>query len=740
MNSRSFNYRIIVSLFVGILFFTTGGFAQKKPIGIKDVFGNMDLMGSRAKPMQWMKDGVHYTFTKRDTVKMGVNIWKADARTGNEELFAEIAGLTMPGKSGKFRFQSYTLSAQENFILFTLNTSAIWRRSTVGSYIAYSLKEKKLYPLPAGRDSIRNVKISPDEKWIGYVYQDNIYAAELATGKEVQLTNDATETSYNGRFGWVYEEEFSIVDGWQWSPDSKTIAYWHEDESKIPVYNLTNWMPLHLELIPIRYPKPGDPNPIEKIGVVSIETRERVWIDLGMETDLYIPRIKWTTDPNTLCVYRLNRLQNHLELLFADVKTGSARVVHEEKSPNGWLDVENGTMLYFFKKDKQFLWASERDGFNHLFLVNYEKNSVKQITKGSWDVTEAVGVSSDEKWVYYTSTEVSPMERHLYKIRMDGEKKEKLTKEEGYHSISMSPGCFLYTDTWSSTKHPSMSKLFDTGGDEIKVLAEAKTDVYAKYAWSPKELLTVKTSDGLDLYCSMIKPPDFDPSKKYPVIYNVYGGPGSQSVRNAWPSSMDEWMANEGFIVFQIDNRGGSARGTDFKFRVYKQLGKWEVNDYVEGAKYLSSLAYVDKDNLGIWGWSYGGYIAALTALLGADYFKAAVAIAPPTDWRFYDTIYAERYMQTPQLNPDGYKVGSCIEHADKLKGKLLLVHGGVDDNVHLQNTMQFIDKLEEAGKQFDMRIYPNGDHGVAGGMDSRYGLFLYFMNFFAQHLQGKVK
>ncbi|MBL0177047.1 MAG: S9 family peptidase [Ignavibacteria bacterium] len=712
--------------------------AQKKAITLADAMGGELAMGGGGRGLgaiQWLKDGVSYTITKKDSGAMTSSIWKVDAKTGKEQLLVDLRGLKKIGSDKSFSYLSYTWSADESKILFATSRTQIWRRSNLGEYAVYDIAAKKLIGVINHEEGLRNVKLSPDGKWVGYVAKDNIWVMNLASGAETQLTNDAQEAVYNGRFGWVYEEEFSIVDGWQWSPDSKRIAFWQEDERKVPEFTLTDWKPLHLELTKIRYPKPGDANPIEKIGVIALDTKKITWMDLGAETDIYIPRIAWTSDANTLSIHRLNRLQNRLELLFADASTGATRTVLEEKRDNGWIEIENGAALKFLKTKKQFLWASERDGWNHLYLYDMTGKQLAQVTKGNWEVTQTPGLSADEKWLYYVSTEVSPLERHLYRIKLDGSGKEKLTEEEGSHTFNVSPGCAFYVDTWSSTKHPSMSKLFEGDGDVAREISQPKTALYEKYAWVPKELFTFTTSDGLVLHCSMMKPPDFDPAKKYPLYFDVYGGPGYQNVRNSWPTCMHEYLANEGFIVIEVDNRGGGARGTDFKFRVYKQLGKLEAADYVECAKYLSTMPYVDKDRIGIWGWSYGGTMSALSMLLGADVFKAAVSIAPVVDWRLYDTIYAERYMQRPSDNPDGYKAGSCLEHASKLKGKLLLIHGGADDNVHLQNHMQFVDKLQRAGKQYDARIYPSGDHSVADGA-TFLGLYEYFVNYMKTNLK----
>lgn len=733
---------VFLLLLIALAFQAQDLIAQKRPIKLMDAFGNRDLMPDRSAPIQWMRDGKSYSRVKKDSTGPALNIVRGDAATGKEQVLVDKDALKPFATADPLPFVAYEWSDDEAFIVFTLAQKSIWRRSTTGEYAVYSMKDKRLTLLPKHESGMRNVKVSPDGTRVGYVLEDNIWVYDLRTGGVTQLTNDAEENVYNGRFGWVYEEEFSLVDGWLWSADGRRIAYWHEDERGVPEYTLTDWNSVHPELTRIRYPKPGDPNPIERIGVIDVETKKTVWMDLGAEADVYIPNMLWTSDPETLCIFKLNRNQNHLRVLFADANTGATRVVLEESSTTGWIEIEEGQTLgsymKFLGKKKQFLFASERDGWCHIYLYDLKGTLVNKVTEGNFDVNRIAGISPDEQTLYYLSTEASPTEQHLYSVKLDGTKKQRMTTEEGWHIVNMSPTCALYVDSWSSINRPPVSKLLTTDGTVVRTLAETKPDKYKSYQWSDKELLTLTTQDGLTLHCSMIKPPNFDPAKKYPVYFDVYGGPGSPpTVRNSWPQTVHQWIANEGFIVFQIDNRGTSGRGTAFKHAVYMQLGKWEVNDYVEGAKYLAGLPYVDKDNMGIWGWSYGGYISALTLLLGADHFKAAVAIAPVTDYRLYDTIYTERFMRTPQENPDGYKNGSCVENADKLKGKLLVIHGGQDDNVHLQNTMQFIAKLNEAGKQYDMRIFPNGNHGIANGMKERIALYEYFMNFMKANLQG---
>ncbi len=733
----------VLTLALAMLLLVTGTqdiHAQKKPVTLRDVFGNPAFFAPRLANLQWMSDGRHYTYLDFDRESRSFTLMKVNAETDEKEPLLDAATLIPEGSDEAVSFEDYRWQDNTNFLVLTLEERGIWRRSTIGTYAVYDLAAGRVISLPDYDEGVMNVKVSPDGKWVGYVHNDNISIMNLASGDVRQLTSDAMAHVYNGRFGWVYEEEFSIVDGWQWSPDSKRIAFWQENESEVPEFTMTNWMPLYQELIPLRYPKPGEKNPVEKIGVIDLTDGSRRWMDIGAETDQYIPRIRWTRDAETLCIYRLNRLQNHLELLFADVTDGSTRVVVDDRSETGWISVDDGSYLHFLENSRRFLWASERDGWNHLYLYDYDGKLLRQVTKGEWEIVDVLGVTPDESMVYFTATEASAIQRNLYRTGIEEDDFERLTDDDGTHRINLSPTCALYVDSWSSVDHPTRRVLCDGDGDEIRVLGAIDPTVYAEYHWSEKELFDVTTEDGWVLNCSMMKPANFDPNKKYPVFFDVYGGPGNSSVSNAWPGTMQQWYCSEGFIVVQVDNRGSRGRGTAFKHAVYKQLGKWEVHDYVQAAKYLSTLPFVDSERIGIWGWSYGGYMSALTLLLGEGTFHAGVAIAPLTDWRLYDTIYAERFMQRPEDNPDGYDVGSCIVHADKLQGNLLIIHGGMDDNVHVQNTMQFIDRLEEAGKQFDMRIYPNGNHGVAGGMRSRFGLFEYYMDYMKEHLMDRMQ
>jgi dipeptidyl-peptidase-4 len=636
-----------------------------------------------------------------------------------------------------FRFTTYQWSPDEKQILFISappEREYLSRLTPAGNIFLYDLSSKSFRRLTNVADPQYNVKFSPDGKFVGFVRNNNIYALDIASGAEHQLTEDGAEHIINGKFDWVYEEEFEISDGWQWSPDSKHIAFWRLDENRVPEYTLTEWDSLHLQLIPMRYPKAGEPNSIVKIGVVDFQSSLTQWMDIGTNDDIYIPRIQWTLDPTVLSIQRMNRGQNILELLYADISTGATRTVLKE-TDDKWIDVTNDLT---FLKNGSFIWPSERDGYRHLYLYKNDGTLLNQITKGKWEVESFYGVDEKTDDVYYSSTEVSPLERQIYKIQLDGKNKHRLTTILGTHTANFSPSCQYFLDTYSNISTPPKIALLNSDGNILSVIEENSISALDDIQLGKTTFLSFTTADGVQLNASIMKPADFDSTKKYPVLVYTYGGPGSQVVLNMWERTSDvlwyTYLGQHGYLIFMVDNRGTGARGKEFKTAVYRNLGKWEVNDQVEGAKYLSSLQYVDKDRIGIWGWSYGAYLTSMVILNGADYFKAAIAVAPVTSWRYYDNIYTERYMGTPQNNPAGYVESSPITHASKLKGKFLLIHGTSDDNVHFQNTANFVSALEKANKQFSTMFYPDKNHGIYGGV-TRLNLYTLMTNFILTNL-----
>ena len=688
-------------------------FAQeaKKALTLEDIFKSRKFVGESLRGVHWMKDGRSFLYNEPDRETRTTNFMRYDVETGERTLF--LAGKDLRSSDGKpFRFRYNIWSPDERYILFT-GAHRARRIKTGGNFHLYEVETGRLRQLTDTDAFQVNVKFSPDGESIAFVRDNNLMLMDLATGREKQLTFDGAEHVLNGHFDWVYEEEFGIIEGWHWSPDGRRIAYWQLDENRVPEFAITHYDSLHLRFNRMRYPKAGDPNSIVKIGVVDIRDGGNVWMNLGEEDDIYIPRIQWLPD-GRLALLRLNRLQNHVELLLGDPKTGETQVVLSEKSDT-WLDIEDGDLI-FLKQKPQFLWTSDRDGYKHIYLYGLDGRLQRRLTEGEWEVRNVLGLDESRGWVYFMATKKSPLENHLYRVRLDGTGLQRLTERDGWHRVSFSPTYDYFIDYFSDAATPTRVGLFTREGKLKDLLVENRVPALQEYAISPLEFTTVTTSDGVTLNAWMIKPPDFDPQKRYPLLMYVYGGPGSQTVRNGWGGTRFLWhqlLAQKGYVIASVDGRGTGARGAAFKKITYKNLGHWEVHDQIEAARFFGKLPYIDETRIGIWGWSYGGYMASFCLFKGHDVFKAAIAGAPVTSWRFYDTIYTERYMQTPQLNPKGYEQSAPLNYAKDLRGAFLLIHGTADDNVHFQNSVRLAAELIKHNKQFRTMFYPEEYHGV---------------------------
>jgi dipeptidyl-peptidase-4 len=705
--------------------------APVRELTLRDIFSSNKFRGKSLGEIHWMNDGKRFSYLDFDTVSKSRSIWLYSVKTKSRLLFLNGSELREEASDSGFSISNYIWSPNEDKILFTGIVPARTLESG-GNFYLYDLASKKFSQITNSNEEQKNVAFSPDGKMIGFVRANNLFVMDLATKKETQLTFDGAEHIINGQFDWVYQEEFAIISGWRWSPDSKRIAFWRLDENRVPEYTITEWDSLHLKLIHQRYPKAGDPNSIVKIGIADIASGKVVWADIGNDDNVYIPRIQWTKDNNTLAIEKLNRAQNELELLFADASTGSTKLILTETSGK-WIDIRDDLT---FLKNNQFIWSSDRDGYLHFYLYDKNGNLVNQITKGQWQIDGYYGVDEHSKMLYYSSTETSPLQRQIFRIRLDGTKKEQLTHIDGMHSATFSSDYKYFLDHYSNLATPPRIVLRNDDGKEIDEVVSGEIPALKEYALPKTQLVSFMTSDGVSLNASITTPADFDSSKKYPVLFYVYGGPGSQLVTDSWNRDMmwNTYLAQHGYILFTVDNRGTGARGRDFEQIVYHHLGKWEVHDQIEGAKYLAALPYIDKDRIGIWGWSYGGYMASMVILHGADYFKTAIAVAPVTHWKFYDTIYTERYMGTPEENPEGYEESAPLNAADKLKGNFLLIHGTSDDNVHFQNSADFVTALHNANKQFSFMIYPDKNHSIYGG-NTRLNLFTLITNFILEKL-----
>ncbi len=542
----------------------------------------------------------------------------------------------------------------------------------------------------------------------------NVWLVSLADGKERAITQGGTEEIRKGELDWVYPEELEIKTAYWWSPDSSTIAYLEMDERKVSQYPLVDFSSPSGEAELERYPVAGGANPVVRVLVVSVQGGKLRAMDIGAETDIYIPRVNWLNDSKHIAIQRLNRAQNTLDLLIADAATGKTRTVLTESDPN-WVNVSDD--LYFFKDGKRFLWSSERTGYRHLYLYDLDGKQLAQLTKGEWEVTSLNAVEESKGTAYFTATEKSPLERQLYRVGLDGSGFTRISKEEGTHDAVLAPNAAAFYDTYSNSGGPPRQDLYRTDSSRIAAINENQVAELADYRLSPVEFLSVKSRDGVSLNASIIKPPNFDAQKKYPVLVSTYGGPHAQVVRNAWGGSSFLWhelMAQKGYIIFLLDNRGSAGRGHAFETPLHLRLGAQELSDQRDGVQYLKSLPYVDASRIGIWGWSYGGHMTLHAMFEAGDDFKAGFAGGPVTDWRYYDSIYTERYLGLPQKNEKGYRDSSPVKYAAQLKGKLLIAHGTGDDNVHFANTLVVINDLIEAGKYVEVLAFPGRGHGVS--------------------------
>ena len=702
----------IAGLFI-LLLLSVPSFSQDgKKLSLESIIKNRVFAPETVQGINWMKDGKYYSSLKR--VAGYAQVVKINVATGEEsEVLIDGRGLGL-------NFSSYAFNPDESMALLGSEIESIYRRSTRAVYHLLNLKTGTLKELEDG-NKISYASLSPDNRKVAYVMDNNLYYLDLQTNEKVKVTKDGEKNAIiNGAADWVYEEEFSMAKAFSWSGDGKKLAYIRFDEREVPVFNMQKWGELYPEDERFKYPKAGEKNALVSIQIYHLENAQTQSMDTGENTDTYLPRMYWAGDHNTLAIIRLNRLQNQMDILFAYSQTGESKTILSETSET-YVDMDYNDNFLFLPDGKGFISTSEKDGFKHVYQYDLYGNLIRQITKGEWEVTELVAVDNEAEQVYYLSTEQSPMERHFYSINLNGKKKKLLSPEEGTHSINMSPDQQYYIDTYSTVSLPLQVTLCDKSGKAIKVL-ENNQELKKRmedYAYLPKEFFSFTTIDGTSLNGSMIKPIDFDPTQTYPLLMYVYGGPGSQNVMNNWGSTRDWWhqhLAAEGYIVVTVDNRGTGGRGKAFKHLTYGQLGKLETEDQIAGARYLAKLPYIDEGRIGIWGWSYGGYMSALALMIGNDTFKTAISVAPVTNWRYYDTIYTERFLQTPQLNPGGYDNYSPINHVNKLAGNYLLIHGTGDDNVHFQNSVALVDALIAADKQFDSFYYPNRNHGIYGG------------------------
>lgn len=708
-----------------LLVFSTSFYAQKQDISLEDIWTKSTFSTERLESFHSMDNGDFYTILNHS--KTGTSLDKFDYET-LQKVETIVTGNDLVGI--KF-FDDYAFSKDESKLIIGKDLERIYRHSKIGKYYVYNLINKSLELI--SEKLIQEPTFSPDGKKIAFVYQNNLYVKFLETNKTIQITFDGEKNKIlNGISDWVYEEEFKLVKAFDWNEDSDKIAFIRFDESEVPEYSMDIYGDgLYPESQVFKYPKAGEKNSEVSLHIYNTKTRKMDEVVLNNNKQYYIPRIQWAKKGNTLSVTTINRHQNNVNLLFVDGISFQTTLILNEKD-KAYINIKNDLT---FLDDNSFIWTSETDGFNHIY--HYSKNGklLNQVTKGLWEVTNYYGFDNLTNKIFYQSTEEGSINRSVYSIKISGENKQKLSKSIGSNRAAFSNSFNYFINTYSSATTPPVYTLVDarTGKEiqEIKNnlnLAENLTH----YNLSKKEFSTIKTENG-EFNMWMIKPNNFDQNKEYPLFMYQYSGPGSQSVKNTWNNTKDYWhqmLAQKGYIVVCVDGRGTGFKGRDFKKITYKQLGKYEIEDQIEAAKELGKRSYIDANRIGIWGWSYGGYMSSLAITKGADVFKMAIAVAPVTSWRFYDTVYTERYMQTPQENPSGYDDNSPLSFAELLRGDYLLIHGTGDDNVHVQNSMRMVNALVKANKQFDYFSYPDRAHGIYKGNNTRLHLYKKMTNF----------
>lgn len=711
--------------------------AQKK-IELEDLFVRGTFSERTVRGLRSMNDGLHYT-----THEKGNSVVKYSYKTGQQ--VAVLFDLSKIENAPIKSFSDYQFSDDETKLLLTTNRKAIYRRTYTADYYVWNSVTEELTPV-SEKGSQQVATFSPDGERVAFVRDNNIFIKNLKFGTESQVTwNGKKNEIINGVPDWVYEEEFSMNKAFEWSPDSKMLAFIRFDETEVPVFGMTMFKGLSPELednklypenYQFKYPKAGEKNSLVTVHVYELKSKTTILVDAGEETDIYIPRIRWTPDAAELSVMRLNRLQNRLDVLMANPYTGDSRLFFTEKNKR-YISEDFLDDFIFLPDNQHFVITSERNGYSHLYLYNRQGYELGQLTDGKFDVTKFYGYDSEKKFFYYQAAKESPMRREIYYVSLDRKKFGKLSQQNGTNNADFSNGFKYFINYFTSIGTPNRVTLHDSKGTLIRTLEDNKElqEKLKDYQIQPKEFFTFKTSENIELNGWMIKPAGFDVNKKYPVILTQYSGPNSQSVLDKWGIGWNEYLAQEGYLIVCVDPRGTGARGEDFRKVTYMQLGKYESDDHIETAKYLGSLPYVDKNKIGMWGWSYGGFMTALTLGKGGDLFRAGISVAPVTHYRYYDSVYTERYMRTPQENPDGYEDNSVFAHAAGIKGRLLLVHGSADDNVHVQNTMELTEALVQAGVQFDMAIYTNRNHGIYGGKTTMH-LYKRFNNFLEKNLR----
>ena len=716
------------SLFICFLI-TALSSAQNKEITL-DAIWNGTFRTEGMQSLHSMNNGKHYSVINYENGSTAIDVYDYKTLSKVETLVrsSDLAGIS--------NFSDYTFSKDESKIVLATEVESIFRRSTLGIFYVYDTKNKSLVKI--SEEKIQEPTLSPDGKKVAYGLHNNLFVKDFESNQTIQFTFDGEKNKIiNGITDWVYEEEFSFVRAFEWNADGTHIAFIRFDETEVPEFSMDMYgTGLYPDQSVFKYPKAGEANALVSLHIYDLKSKKVNDVKVSKSyADFYIPRIKWTNDANILSAQYTNRHQNELDLWMINANDMTSKLVLAEKD-KAYVDVTDNLT---FLKDNSFIWTSEMDGYNHIYHYSKDGKLINQVTKGPWEVTNYYGFDEKNNIVFYQSVENGSINRDVYSININGKNKKRLTQKEGTNAADFSANFTYFINSFSSaTAAPEYTLHTAKDGKLVTVIKDntALEKALQAYHLPAKEFSTIAVN-GNDLNMWIIKPADFDASKTYPLFLYQYSGPGSQSVSNTWNGPNDYWyyyLAQQGYIIACVDGRGTGFKGAEFKKVTQNELGKYEVEDQIQAAKQLGALDYIDQNRIGIWGWSYGGFMSSNALFKGSDVFKMAIAVAPVTSWRYYDTIYTERYMTTPQENPSGYDENSPIFHVDKLKGNFLLIHGSADDNVHVQNTMQMVEALVQANKQFEWMIYPDKNHGIYGG-NTRLHLYTKMTNYIKDNL-----
>jgi dipeptidyl-peptidase-4 len=711
----------------------TGGLAvaqvpDSSLLSVQRIYGSPEFRPERFGPARWLARGAAYTTLEpsRENPK-SQDLVRYDVASGDRTILVPAARLIPSGDSVPLQVEDYSWSDDERQLLLFTNSEPVWRRNTRGDYWVLTLGTGTLRKLGGSRarpSTLMFAKFSPDGRRVGYVRENNLYVEEPATGRIVKLTRDGSRTIINGTFDWVYEEELDDRDGWRWSPDGRSIAFWQLNADSVRNFNLINTTDsLYARVIPIQYPKAGESNSAARVGTVPALGGPITWFRIpGDPRNNYLARMEWAASSDEVVIEHLNRLQNTTTVFVGDRRSGSVRPVLVDRD-SAWVDVVDE--IRWLEGGRSFLWESERDGWRHLYRVSRDGRTVTVLTRGDFDVASVAAVDEGTGWLYYTASPENPAERFLYRVRLDGSgQAERVSPADqpGMHGYDIAPGTAIALHTYSQFGVPPVLELVELPSHRVVRTLVANAQLKSRVAAlqkGPAEFFQVDIGDGVKLNGWIMKPIDFHPNRRYPLFFTNYGGPGSQTVLNGWGGSNYLWnllLTQKGYLVASIDNRGTDMRGRDWRKIVYRRLGVIETQDQANAARAMGRWSFVDSTRMGVFGWSYGGFMSLNGLFQAPDVYRMAIAVAPVTHWTFYDNIYTERYNGLPNENAEGYDKGSPLSYVDQLRGRLLLVHGTGDDNVHYQNAEALVNKLVAANKQFEFMSYPNRNHSIAGG------------------------